>query len=120
MRKLLPSLLKTDEMNPAAKGVLLVVGSYVVTVGMAAIIIALAVMILLNTVASCGTVTRALPVLLITIAAIFFTSAFVVRGVARKITPNSAGCLAIVGVYGVAMLVSYVFIAFGLLVLFNC
>ena len=42
------------------------------------------------------------------------------RGVAWKIVAGATGRLAIVAVYGVVMLASFVVIAFGLMVAFNC
>ena len=105
-------------MKPGAKGVLLVFVSYIVTAGMA-VIIAIAAMILLDT-TNCGAVSRALPVLLIMIAAVFLASVIGVGVLARKITPGAVGRLAIVVVYGATMLVSFVIIAFILMMAFNC
>ena len=59
-------------------------------------------------------------VLWVTIAVIFLASVFVVRNLAWKIIPGLAGRLAIVITYGVALLASYLIIAFVLLVAFNC
>jgi hypothetical protein len=82
-------------------------------------IIAFAIMILMGT-NSCSTMGQGLVVLWITIAAVFLTSVIVVRAMAWKITPSFAGRLAIVAMHSAALLVSYVIIAFGLLVAFNC
>ncbi|MCP4168881.1 MAG: hypothetical protein GY759_23705 [Chloroflexi bacterium] len=107
-------------MSTNSKGVLLVVGAYIVTMGVAVLIVTIAIMILLMGTHGCSTMGRALLVLWITIAAVFLASAVVVRVAAWKIIPSSAGRLAIMATYGVAMLVSYVVIAFGLMVAFNC
>jgi hypothetical protein len=87
--------------------------------GVAALIIALAIMIFIDT-TNCGAVSRALPVLWGAIAALFIASGVVVRNIAWKVIPGVAERLAVVVIYGVAMLASYVVIAFGLMVAFNC
>jgi len=107
------------KMNIGAKGAL-VVGAYVVTMGVAIFIALLAIIILMMEPHSCSTMGRALLVLWVTIAAVFLASAAVVGVVAWKIVADTAGRLAIVAVYGVMMLASYVVIAFGLMVAFNC
>jgi len=114
---------KSDPFNnmPAgAKGVLLVVGTYVVTMGVAALIIAFSIMILMIKPYGCSVMSRALLVLSITIAAVFLASVVVIRIVAWKIIPGVVGRVAILAVHGVALLASYVVIAFGLMVAFNC
>ncbi len=108
------------EMNTGAKGILLVVGAYVVTMGVAIFIALLAIMILMMEPHSCSTMSQTLVALWVTIAAVFLASAAVVGVVAYKIVAGIAGRLAIVAVYGVVMLTSYVIIAFGLMVAFNC
>ena len=109
----------SNKMNAVTKGVGLAIVTSVVTMGTAVLIIVLATMLFIDT-TSCGAVSRALPVLWATIAAVFLASVVVVAVVAWKIVAGIAGRLAIVAVYGVVMLASYVFIAFGLLVVFNC
>ena len=108
----------STKMNTVAKGVLLVVGAYVVTIGVAAFT-SIAIMILMEP-HSCNAMSRALLVLWGTIAAVFLASVAVVGVVAWKIVAGVAGRLAIVAAYGLAMLASYVVIAFGLMVAFNC
>jgi hypothetical protein len=107
------------KMNTGVKAVLLVVGAYGVTMGVAVFIVTLAILIMMEP-HSCSTMGRALLVLWATIAAVFLASVVVVGIIARKITPGIAGRLAIVAAHGVALLASYVVIAFGLMVLFNC
>lgn len=106
-------------MKTTTKGVLLVVGAYIVTMVAATLIIAISIAFLIDT-HSCSAVGRALLALWGTIAAVFFASGIVVGVVAWKIIPNTAGRLVTVAVYGVAMLVTYIGIAFGILVAFNC
>ena len=105
-------------MKPGAKGVLLVVGAYAATMGVAAFT-SLAIMILMAP-HSCSAMGRALLVLWGTIAGVFLASVAMVGVVAWKIVAGVAGRLAIVAGYGVMMLASYVVIAFGLMVAFNC
>ena len=63
---------------------------------------------------------QALVTLWITIAVVFIASVIVVGVVARRVIPSFSGRLVIVVAHGVAMLASYVVIAFGLMVAFNC
>ncbi len=119
MEKSVTSCLTCVKINNGVKGVLLAVSASVVTMGVAVLIILLAILILLEP-HNCSAMGRALLVLWGTIAAVFLTSVVVVGVVAWKIIPDTSGRVAIVAVYGLAMLVSYVFIAFGLMVVFNC
>jgi hypothetical protein len=105
-------------MKPGVKGVLLVVGAYAATIGVAAFT-SLAIMILMEP-HSCSAMGRALLVLWGTNAAVFLASVAVVGVVAWRIVAGVAGRLAIVAAYGLVMLASYVVIAFGLMVAFNC
>jgi hypothetical protein len=106
-------------MNTGAKGVLLMVVAYGVAMGAAAIIITIAIVILLEPL-SCRAMGRALLVLWGTIAAVFLVSFAVVGATAWKIFSDTSGRAAVMIVYGLALLASYVVIAFGLMVLFNC
>ena len=119
MKKSISSFINSDRLSPGAKGVLLVVGAYFATIWAAILIIALALIILMG-VSSCSTMGRALVVLWITIALLFLASLILVKGLAWKITPSTAGRLAILAAQGLSLLVSYVIIAFVLLVAFNC
>ena len=109
----------SNKMNTGSRWVRLIVVAYIVAVGVACFIISFASMVFIDT-TKCGAVGRALPVLLITIAVVFLISVVVVGVKARKIIPGVAGRRGIVAVYGVAMLASFVVIAFGLMVAFNC
>ena len=110
---------RSNQKDPRIKGVLLIIGAYVVTIGIVICIISFAIMSLSET-HSCSVMTRALATLLITMAVVFLISIAVVGVVARKVFPNRIGCLATVGAYGLAMLASFIFFAFGLMVAFNC
>lgn len=109
----------SNKMNTGSRVVRLVVVAYIVAVGVSCFIISFASMVFIDT-TKCSAVSRALPVLWITIAVVFLTSVVVVGVKAKKIIPGVAGRRAIVAVYGVAMLASFVVIAFGLMVAFNC
>jgi hypothetical protein len=109
----------SNKMNTDSRWVRLVVVACMVTICLACSIITFASMVFIDT-TKCGAVSRALPVLWITIAVVFLASVVVVGVKARKIIPVVAGRRAIVAVYGVVMLVSYVVIAFLLMVAFNC
>ena len=105
-------------MNTGVKGVLLVAGAYAATL-MVCACTTVTVAALTDT-TNCGAVTRTLGILFVTMAALFLASIAVVGVVARKIVGHVAGCLAIVALYTVVMLVSYVVVAFGMMVAFNC
>lgn len=109
----------SEKIDPGTKGVLLVVGAYIATVMVTILIIVLATMIFIDT-TKCSSISQALPGLWGTIAVVFLASVIVVRVLAWKITPSTTGRRVIVGVYGVALLVSFVVLAFFLLIIFNC
>ena len=109
----------SDNMNTGDRGLRLVAGGCVVTMVVTVLIIALAIIIFIDT-TSCGAVSRALPVLWGTIAVVFIASGIVVRNKAWKIISDKSGRLTVMAVYGVVLLASYIFIAFVLMVAFNC
>jgi len=109
----------SDNMSTGTKGVLLVIGAYIVTIVAAIIIIAIFVTFLIDT-HNCYSMGPSLVALWCTTAAAFLVSVIVVGVVAWKIIPSTAGRLLTVAFYGAAMLVTYVGIAFGILVAFNC
>jgi hypothetical protein len=110
-----------EGMSTVFKVILLVVGSYVITVAVAAFIIALAIMILMVVESyDCSVMNRALVALWVMIAMLFLASVAVVRTVTRKVIPSVVGRRVVVVMYGMMMLASYVVIAFGLMVAFNC
>ena len=107
-------------MNASGKGVILAVVAYIVTMGVAIFIVAFGIMFVLILSLSCSAMGRALLTLWATIAIVCMASiAFVIVEV-RKYVPDRTGRTTIVVAYGAAMLASYVFVAFGLMVLFNC
>ena len=108
-----------NKMNAPARGVLLVVGACMVTICLACSIITFASMVFIDT-TKCSAVSRALPVLWITIAVVFLTSVDAGLNLEMPGGFMATGRRAIVAVYGVAMLASFVVIAFLLMVAFNC
>lgn len=110
---------ESNQMDARVKGVLLVVGAYVFTIGIAICIISYAIMSLADT-HSCSAMSRAMVKLWIAIAVEFLASVAVVGGFSWKVIPSLAGRLATVGVHAAALTASYLFLAFGLLVAFNC
>lgn len=108
-----------NKMNANAKSLTLAIGAYIVTMVVSVFIIAFAIMILME-VSNCNTMSQALVMLWITLAVLFLTSIVLVAAVMRKFYTSSSGCLPIVAVYGAVLLVSYVFMAFCLMVAFNC
>ena len=109
----------SSKMDARVKGVLLVVSAYIVTMGIAICIIAFTMISLAET-HSCSTMSRALLTLWIIIAVLFLISIAVVGLVARKVIPSRSGCQAPVVGQGVLMLASFLCVAFGLMVAFNC
>jgi hypothetical protein len=109
---------KSNQLNAGIKGMLLVFGAYLVTIGVAIAIIVFAIIILSQIALDCSDVDWALVTLWSTIALEFLISVILVRVVARKVIPTKH--LAALVVHIILLLASYVVIAFGLLVLFNC
>jgi hypothetical protein len=105
--------------NTSTEVILRIVGAYIVTLMLAILVIVLAIMIFIDT-TKCSAVSKAFPVLLGTIAVVFLASLVFVRGLAWKNIPSVVGRWAIMVVYGVVLFVSYIVIAFVLLVAFNC
>lgn len=105
-------------MNTGVKGILLVVGAYAATLVVCAC--ATVTITAFTDTTNCGAVSRALGVMFVTMAALFLASIAVVGIVARRMVGHVAGCLAIVALHTVVMLASYVVVAFGLMVAFNC
>lgn len=108
-----------SKLNAYGKGIALVTGAYVITIGLVIFIISCSVFVLVDT-SSCSSVTQALAALLITMAVLFLASVLAVGVAAWKTFPKLAGRLAVVGAHGVALLASFAVFAFGLMVLFNC
>jgi|GEM_PF-3028416 len=100
------------------KAIVLALGAYIITL----IVAALAALILMTVMnlRGCSGMSQALLVLWGTIAVLFLASVVAVGLAVWKIVPGRAGRFALLAGYGVALLVSYVAIAFGLMVAFNC
>jgi len=109
----------SHNMNNGVKGALLVLGAYGAAMLAVILIVALAIMILSGP-RSCSAMNSALLALWGTIAAVFLVSVAGVGAAAWKIFPDTSGRAAVMIVYGLALLASYVVVAFGLMVLFNC
>ncbi len=97
------------------KAILLGIGAYVVTLAVAAIASGITMELLAPR--GCSAVSDAVGML---IAVLFVVSVVIVGLRARKIMARTGGRVAIIGVYSGLMAVSYVVIAFGLMVAFNC
>jgi hypothetical protein len=110
-----------NNLSTGIKGVLLVIGAYIVTIIIAIIIIAISISILIATsVNDCNTVGWIMLSLWIIIAALFLVSLLVVGAITRKLIPSKEGRIAALVALGIPLLVSYFFLAFILLVAFNC
>ena len=100
------------------KAIVLAIGAYIITLLVAALA-ALIVMTVMDP-RGCSDLSQALLVLLGTIAALFLASGVAVGVAAWKVVPGKAGRFALLAAYGVALLASYIVIAFGLMVALNC
>ena len=109
----------SNNLSTGNKGVLLVIGAYIVTLVAAIIVIAIFLMFLVDT-HKCSTLGPSLLAVWGTTAVLFLISGIGVGVIAWKIIPSTAGRLVVVAVHGVSLLVTYIGIAFGLLVAFNC
>ena len=108
-----------NKLDAGVRGVLLVIGAYMLTIWVAIFSIVFAVMFLIDT-HNCSAMAQALAALSVTLAVEFLISIVVVGIVLRRVVPKRAGCLALVGLHGIALLATYILIAFGLLLAFNC
>jgi hypothetical protein len=106
-------------MNTRAKGLRLAIRAYLVTLVLTVLITLLTILLLVDT-HSCSSVSGGLALLAGTTALVCLASVAVVGVRAWKVVPGTSDRVAIVFVYGVLMLVSYVVITCGLMVVFNC
>ena len=106
-------------MNTTARAVLLTAAVYALTMCVSALIISLTIMVLLEP-HSCGAVGRALLLLWGMTAALFLASVLVVIVLVWRTVQKKTSRVAIAAVYGTLMLASFILIAFGQMVLFNC
>lgn len=107
-----------NESKIVNKGIRLVVVAYIITMGVT-IFTSFTIMLLMNP-HKCSEFAQTMLVLWGTIAVEFLISVVAVGVAAWKITPHVGKRWAILFVHGVALLGTYVVIAFGLLVAFNC
>ena len=110
-----------NKMNPNAKMLTLIVGGYVITIGLAIAIIVIAIMILYGSdITNCSTLSMAMVGLWIILGGLFLTSLGLVEAFAWKTYPGCGARLAVLAAYGLTLLVSYIVLAFGLMIAFNC
>jgi len=110
---------ESTQMKSGAKWRQLVIGAYLVTMGVT-VLIALLTMIFLVDASDCRSVERGLMVVCGTTAVLSLASVAVVGVGVWKAIPGVAERLAIVVGYGAMMLTSFVVITCGLMVVFNC
>jgi hypothetical protein len=109
----------SNRMSSGDQAARLIVRAYIITMAVAALIVTVAILILLQP-HSCSAMSRALLVLWATIAALFLASIVVVGVVASSVSPSIRQRWAVVVAYGIVVLASYACIALGLMVAFNC
>jgi len=110
-----------NKMNPNAKMLTLIVGGYVVTIALAIAIIIIAIMILYGAdITNCSTMSMAMVGLWIILGGLFLASLGLIEAFAWKTYPGCGARLAVLAAYGLALLVSYIVLAFGLMIAFNC
>jgi hypothetical protein len=105
-------------MKTVIKGALFVVGAYIITMGVT--IVAAFMTMLLIAPHDCSGYSRAIGGLWGMLALMFLASVAVVGVVAWKVIPGVVGRLVIVATHGVVTFATYVIIAFGVMVIFNC
>jgi hypothetical protein len=110
---------KFNQMSVGGKRASLAFGAYGLTMGIAIFITACVIVSLLGT-TNCSSFSNALAALLITFAVLFLTSIVVVGVVTWRIFPERGSRWAVFLVHGILLLGSFMFMAFVLLVLFNC
>lgn len=105
-------------MKTATKSILLLLAAYASSLVAAAVTVG-AVMAVLNP-HNCSDLSQALLVLWVAIAAVFCVSLVMVGFVAWRLQLGMVGRLALVGTYGILLLATYIVVAFGLMLAFNC
>ena len=109
---------ESTRMKSGATWQKVVVRAYLVSLGLAVLVIVLTTLLMDTT--NCGSVERGLMVMGGTTAVVFLASVAVVGVGVWKAIPGVAERLAIVVGYGAMMLASFVVISCGLMVVFNC
>lgn len=105
-------------MKTVIKGALLVAGAYFIT--MSVTVVAAFVTMLLIDPHDCSSYGRAIGGLWGMLAVMILVSVALVGVAVWKVIPGIVGRLVIVATHGVVTLTTYVIIAFGLMVIFNC
>jgi len=100
------------------KAIVLTIGAYIITL----ITAALAALIVMTVMAprGCSDLSQALLVMWLVIAVLFLASCVTVGVAVRRATADRAGRVVLLAAYIAALLISYVVIAFGLMVALNC
>jgi hypothetical protein len=110
-----------NKMNPNAKMLTLMVGGYVFTIVLAIAIIIIAIVILYGAdITNCSTLSMAMVGLWIILGGLFLASLGLVEVFAWKTYPGCGARLAVLVAYGTPLLVSYIVLAFSLMIVFNC
>lgn len=100
------------------KAILSAIGAYVLTL-IVAILLAVVLLAELSP-RGCGAVSQTLRLLWGTVAALFLTSAIAMGVTMWKMTPRGVGRVVLLMAYSIALLASYLVIAFGLMIALNC
>lgn len=100
------------------KAIVLAISAYIITL-LAAALAALIVMTVMSP-RGCGDLSQALLVMWLAIAALFLASGVTVGMAVRRESAGKAGRVVLLAAYSAALLISYVVIAFGLMVALNC
>jgi hypothetical protein len=106
--------------NATSKAILVTLGAYVATVAAIMVIVAIAIVIVLSLSLGCVATGRALFVLWAVIAGVCIASEIVVIATTRRQAASAKTRILIVAAYIATMLASFVFLAFSLMVVFNC
>jgi hypothetical protein len=100
------------------RAIVLAIGAYIITLLVAALA-ALILMTVMNP-RGCSDLSQALLVLWGAIALLFLASAAAVGTGTWRLVPGQVGRVVFVTLYGVVLLATYIVIAFGLMVAYNC
>lgn len=105
-------------MKPIHKGILLIIVTYLATLVVTAVILLITFALLDPK--GCNSFGQALLVMWGLLAALFLLSVTVVGVVAWKVLERMAGRLVVIAIHGTITFASFLVIAFGLLIAFNC
>ena len=106
-------------MDATDRGLRFAVRAYFATMGVAVLITVFALLFVVDT-SSCGSVSRAFPLLVGAIAVLFLVSVAVVGVGAHKVIQDVSRRWGMVVLYAIILLASCFFLSCGLMVLLNC